>query len=83
MQVHGVFEHKNSAGEVTQEDLILYAVVYAVAKDGAYPSDGSDEDNTFARWTPSGECKLSIQNPALFGRLPVGARFYVDFTSVD
>lgn len=76
MQVHGVREHKNAAGEVTQEDLILYPV----GKDGAYPSDGSDEDNTFSRWTPSGECKLSIQNPALFGKLTIGSRYYVDFT---
>lgn len=76
MQVHGVSQHKRPDGSVSQEDLILYAV----AKDGAYPSDGSDEDNTFARWSPSGEMKLSVQNPSLFGALPVGARFYVDFT---
>ena len=78
MQVHGVKDYKNAEGAVTQQDLILYPV----AKDGAYPSDGSDEDNSFARWTPNGELKLSIQNPALFDQLPVGARFYVDFTPV-
>lgn len=76
MQVHGVQEFKDASGNVTQENLILYPV----AKDGAYPSDGSDEDNSFARWTPSGELKLTIQNPALIGKLPIGSRFYVDFT---
>lgn len=79
MQVHGVREYKDAAGQTTQEDLIFYAV----AKDGAYPSDGSDEDNSFARWTPCGELKLSIMNPALFGKLPVGSRFYLDFTPAE
>lgn len=52
----------------------------AVYKDGAYPADGSDEDNTFARWTPQAECTMTVNNPALFGQFSVGDKFYVDFT---
>jgi len=70
---------KNATGDITQENLTLLPV----PKSGAYPSDGSDEDNSYARWTPAGELKLTIQNPALFGKLPIGARFYVDFTPAE
>jgi hypothetical protein len=46
----------------------------------AYPADGSDEDNTFAKWSPSVELKISITNPALVGQFKPGEKFYVDFT---
>lgn len=62
-----------------QEDLVMYPV----AKREAYPEDGSDEDNTFAKFTPSGEIRLSIMNPALIGRFKTGDRLYVDFTAAD
>lgn len=46
----------------------------------SYPSDGADEDNSFARWTPSANLTMSITSPDLFGKLKVGDKFYVDFT---
>lgn len=46
----------------------------------AYPADGTDEDNTFAKWSPSVELKINITNPALIGQFKVGDKFYVDFT---
>lgn len=52
----------------------------AVAKDGTYPQDGSDEDNTFARWTPTADLTMDIRNPNLLGKFAVGQKFYVDFT---
>ena len=52
----------------------------AVCKSDGYPADGSDENNTFAKWTPSAELKMTITNPALFGKFTVGQEFYVDFT---
>lgn len=51
-----------------------------VAKTGAYPADGSNEDNTFAKWTPSGSLQLSVTNPALHGKFKPGMKFYLDFT---
>jgi hypothetical protein len=53
---------------------------HPVSKHGAYPDDGSDEDNTYARWSPSGEFKLTVANPALHGKFKAGDKFYVDFT---
>lgn len=56
----------------------------AVAKsDGPYPEDGSDDDNTFAKWSPSASCDIYVANPALHGKFAVGQKFYVDFTPAD
>ena len=52
----------------------------AVAKSGGYPADGGDEDNTFAKFSPSGELKLTVANPALLGKLNPGEGYYLDFT---
>ena len=53
---------------------------HAVGRDGAYPDDGSDEDNSFAKWTPSADLTMSITNPALFGQFEAGMKVYADFT---
>lgn len=55
----------------------------AVCKSGGYPSDGADEDNTFARWTPSASCQIQITNPDLVGKFTAGDKFYVDFTKAE
>lgn len=49
----------------------------------SYPSDGADEDNTYARFSPSGEITLTIANPALVGVIEPGRKFYIDFISAD
>lgn len=36
----------------------------AVAKSTPYPEDGSDEDNTYAKFSPQGDLTLTIANPA-------------------
>lgn len=48
----------------------------------AFGPNGESEDNTYARYTPSGFLTLTITNPALIGTITVGDRFYVDFTPV-
>lgn len=55
----------------------------AVGRAGAYPEDGSDENNTFAKYTPSASCEIFVANPALFGQFEVGQAFYVDFTPAE
>lgn len=65
-------------GTTTQEALTFSFP----AKDGSYPADGSDEDQSFARWTPGGSLSLTIANPALLGKFAVGDTFYLDFTPV-
>lgn len=52
---------------------------YPVAANG-YPADGGDENNSYAKWSPSGSLTLSITNPALSNRIKEGDTFYLDFT---
>lgn len=47
-----------------------------------YPEDGSDEDNTYAKFSPSGMLSLTVANPALIGMFAEGETYYLDFTPV-
>jgi hypothetical protein len=62
----------------SSEVLTMHAV--AASK---YPEDGSDEDNTFARFSPGANLSINIANPALFGKFKVGEKYYVDFTKAE
>lgn len=78
MRITGI-EPYPAEGERTQETLTFHAV----AKDGPYPSDGSDEDNSYAKFSPSGHLSLTVANPNLIGNFKVGDTFYLDFVPVD
>lgn len=78
LQVGHIVVHRDKDGNTTQETLNMHAV--AASK---YPEDGSDEDNTFARFSPGASLSINIANPALFGKFKHGAKFYVDFTPAD
>lgn len=67
-----------SDGATVQEELFMQPV----GPKGAYPEDGSDENNSYARWSPSGDLRLVVANPALFGQFQTGQEFYLDFTSI-
>lgn len=67
--------------EGVTESIILK--LNAVGKNGNYPADGSDEDNTFSRWTPSAELVMSITNPNLLDSFEVGQTYYIDFTQAN
>lgn len=62
-----------------KQDRIKCAAVAAKS----YPADGSDEDNTYAKFSPAGELTLTIANPALVGKIEPGRTFYLDFTFAD
>ncbi|WP_331373783.1 hypothetical protein [Sinorhizobium chiapasense] len=66
-------------GETINETLRFYGV----AKSGGYPADGSDENNTFSKFSPSVDFSIVVANPALFGQFNTGDTFYVDFTPVE
>jgi hypothetical protein len=48
-----------------------------------YGAQGESEDNTFARYTPSGTLELLVNNPDLAGKFKPGQKFYLDFTEAD
>lgn len=52
----------------------------AVCKSDGYGPDGSDENNTFALWTPSASLTMTVTNPALFGQFKAGQEVYLDFS---
>ena len=54
----------------------------AVAKN-EYPEGGSDENNTFALFTPSASLEMHISNPALHGKFLPNEEYYVDFTLAE
>lgn len=60
-----------------QETLYFHAVSAS-----RYPDDGSDENNTYSRYSPSATLQLTVANPALIGKFNEGEEYYVDFTPV-
>ena len=78
-RVYSITPHKTESGEVVNERLEF---VFP-AKSGSYPPDGSDEDQQFARYSPSASLSLTIANPALLGQFAVGDTFYLDFVPVE
>lgn len=48
-----------------------------------FDAEGNSEDNTYAKFSPSGELKLTIANPRLLGKIEPGKKFYLDFTPAD
>lgn len=55
----------------------------AVAAKSYAETDGLDEDNTYAKYSPSASLEIMIANPALHGKFEPGQRFYVDFTPAE
>lgn len=77
-QVNKIERFAGYNGEPGQDKITANAVAAKV-----YPTDGSDEDNTYAKFSPSGELTLTIANPSLVGKIEPGQKFYLDFTPAD
>lgn len=65
--------------EVVNEEI----TAYPVCGNAPFGPNGESEDNTYARYTPSGSMTLCITNQDLFGKFKPGQKFYVDFTEVE
>lgn len=50
---------------------------------GKFDNEGRDENNTFARFTPSADFQLQVNNPDLHGKFAPGQEYYVDFTLAE
>lgn len=74
VRVGYVKQFTDAEGKVVQEEVTFFAVGKT-----PYPEDGSDENNTFAKWSPQAKFEINIANPALFGKYEVGQEHYVDF----
>ena len=79
VRVGSIFPYRDQkTGETLNETVDFHGV----AKSGSYPEDGSDENNTFSKFSPSVNFRITIANPALFGKFEPGDTFYCDFTPV-
>lgn len=67
-----------SPEEVTQENLRFIAVT-----EKPFDKDGTSDDNSFARWTPTGNLEMAVTNPALFGEFKTGEKYYLHFTKAE
>lgn len=76
LEIQSITPYKDDAGNVINEGLSFCGV----CKSERYPEDGLDEDNTFAKFSPSVSLSINIANPALIGKFVVGERYYVDFS---
>ena len=75
---------KMKVSAVTRHSELVEELVFsAVSKSDGYPPDGTDENNSYAMWTPSAELNMSITNPVLIGKFQIGQEFYVDFTLAE
>lgn len=81
LQVGMVQEHFHGPeGAKSQETLTMHAVCRS---NGYADTDGLDEDNTYAKYSPGASLVINIANPALFGQFKVGDKYYVDFTQAQ
>jgi len=46
-------------------------------------TNGSAEDNTYSKYTPSASLTMMVSNPELMGKFEPGQTFYVDFTAAE
>jgi len=79
MQIGQVKRIVGVNGDTTSEELAAYPVCGNVP----FGPNGESEDNTFARYTPSGSLTLTVNNPDLCGKFRPGQKFYVDFTLAE
>lgn len=79
--VTGVQEHFSDEAKTIKSGETL--TMFPVCKSGGYPADGTDEDNTYARWSPSGSLTLFIANPNLWGKYAVNEKMYLDFSPAE
>lgn len=70
------------AGDSAREEVQMRAV-QGDKVSRAYPADGLDEDNTYAKFSPSADFRLQVANPALFGQFRPGQKLYIDMTPAD
>jgi len=59
------------------------SITFAGVSKSAYTDDGLDEDNTYAKFSPAVDLRITITNPALLGKLKAGQKLYVDFTPAE
>lgn len=66
--------HQQSPGQVFAE--ITLAPVYA-------GQDGNPANSDWSKYTPQGEIKMGVTNPAAIEKFLLGQKFFIDFTPAE
>lgn len=77
-KIDDVKDFTKTSGKITSQNLVMSAVI-----PNKFGEDGENEDNDFARWTPSGELTILINNPDLIGAFKRDDKIYLDFTKAE
>lgn len=67
---------------IKNSDNSVRLIMGAVYKN-KYDETGEDEDNTFAKFTPSADLNMLIQNHNLVDKFKIGQKFYLDFMLIE
>lgn len=70
------FSHFNAATG-KHEPVSMEQLEFTAVTEKPFDPDGKSDDNDFARWTPTGQLKMTVTNPALFGKFKVGEKYYL------
>lgn len=76
--VNAIKPNKSPDGTVYSEELAFSAVT-----EKPFDPDGKSDDNDFAHWTPSASLTMTVNNPALFGTVKVGEKYYLTFSKAE
>lgn len=76
MVVSSIEESFGGAGGAKSSERLTFNAV----ANCPYPPDGSDEDNTYARWSPQASLQITVANPDLWDQFKSGEKYYVDFS---
>ncbi|MBL8911637.1 MAG: hypothetical protein JNM17_13170 [Archangium sp.] len=68
--------HKDADGKTPIESM-------QVTLQPVFGGGDDDANKQWSKWTPSGELRLQITNPAIFPELVNGKTFFVDFSPAD
>ena len=74
MVVNTVSRNADQAGEINAEDISLSAV---------YSDKEGAANKTWSKYTPSGNLKFNVTNPACFGKLLPGQFVFLDLSITD
>lgn len=73
MRANWVKQSMSAEGKVESEEINFQAV---------YGNEGT-ENAKWAKWTPSAQFSITVNNPEAFGRLSKGGEYFVDFIPVE
>lgn len=74
MVVNTTTRNADSTGEINSEEITMSAV---------YSDKEGSANKQWSKWTPAGQLRFTVSNPAALGKVLPGQFFYVDLIPTD